>query len=120
MQRGPGRGPSPRVRKLLLAAALLGAGWSVLSAPGCASLLHRGPFSGRYLFETRCTRCHGLRDVRAYSDDQWRHIVERYGPEAGLTEAMKKRVVDFLVRHNDPGEPDPYEDREGRPTGNKQ
>ena len=54
---------------------------------------------GEKLFYERCTLCHVPREPGDYSQKQWQGITQSMFPRAGLDEAQRKLVLDFLFKN---------------------
>lgn len=54
---------------------------------------------GEKLFYERCTLCHVPRDPGDYSKKQWHGITQSMFPRAGLDEAQRKTVLEFLEKN---------------------
>ncbi|HEY8903318.1 MAG TPA: hypothetical protein VIM48_06405 [Chthoniobacterales bacterium] len=53
--------------------------------------------AGRDLLATRCTSCHSLMPLAAYTPAQWSANVQKMAPRAKLTPAEATRVTAYLV-----------------------
>lgn len=53
--------------------------------------------SGRSLLATRCTSCHSLEPVAAYTPTQWRANVVRMSNRAGLRDDEAQKIIAYLV-----------------------
>jgi cytochrome c5 len=51
---------------------------------------------GKAIFETRCNRCHELKDVPGYTERSWAGILQTMAPRARLTETEKQQVAAYL------------------------
>lgn len=47
-----------------------------------------------------CARCHNMRDVKEYRDDQWKVIVNHMRVRAGLTGQEARDILLFLQENN--------------------
>lgn len=94
----PLRSPSGsrRLAGVVLAVAVVGA----VGAAGCSSAPDRPPdaVAGKGLFQARCAACHALPVPRAYSAVEWRGIVRKMGPRAGLGPAGQKDILEFVLQ----------------------
>ena len=57
---------------------------------------------GEKIFYQRCTVCHGPRDPAQFNGTQWLGITQSMFPRAGLDEAERKLVLDFLMKNAKP------------------
>lgn len=55
--------------------------------------------AGKVIYETKCTRCHGMKGVASYTTDRWDGILKLMAPKAGLNE-METEQVKAYVRAN--------------------
>jgi|SRR6185369_555788 len=51
---------------------------------------------GKTVFESRCGRCHGLKNVGDYTEQRWDGILRTMAPRARLTEAETQQVAAYL------------------------
>lgn len=51
---------------------------------------------GKSVFEARCGRCHGLKDVTAYTEQRWDGILRTMAPRARLTETETQQVAAYV------------------------
>jgi mono/diheme cytochrome c family protein len=54
---------------------------------------------GQVVYTTRCNRCHGLRIVENYTQQQWDNILKIMVPKAGLNESESKQVTAYVMEH---------------------
>lgn len=47
------------------------------------------------VFQTKCSKCHALRNPDNYSRAEWKYNVERMAKRAGLTPQEIKEVIDL-------------------------
>lgn len=52
--------------------------------------------AGKVLYESRCSRCHGLPEVDKWSATQWEPIMESMAPKAKLTDVEKQQVTAYV------------------------
>lgn len=94
----PLRSPSgfSRLAGVVFAVVVVGAA----GAAGCSSAPGRPPdaAAGRGLFQARCAACHALPVPRAFSDVEWRGIVRKMGPRAGLGPAGQRDILEFVLQ----------------------
>lgn len=81
---------------LLAAVAAVAAG-----AAGCTSAPLRpgDPAAGRELFEARCSHCHELPEPAEYDRVEWRGIIRKMGPQAGLDRQMQEDAYSWVEQH---------------------
>src|SRR6266496_2708914 len=53
--------------------------------------------AGKTIFETRCNRCHDLKDTKAYTADRWATILKTMLPRARLNEQEAKQVTSYVM-----------------------
>jgi len=53
--------------------------------------------AGKILFETRCNRCHDLRDTKGYVTERWASILKIMVPRARLNEGQAKQVTAYIM-----------------------
>lgn len=51
---------------------------------------------GRTLYESRCTKCHGLKPVKDFSKEQWDKILPPMMEKAKLTGEEKSQVSEYV------------------------
>ena len=51
---------------------------------------------GKTVFEARCGRCHGLKDVSAYTEQRWDGILRTMAPRARLSETEIQQVAAYV------------------------
>lgn len=52
-------------------------------------------FAQSTAFETKCSKCHSLRDPDKYTKTEWKYNVERMAKRAGLTEEETKQIINM-------------------------
>lgn len=52
---------------------------------------------GKSLFENNCAKCHRLYDRREYDAQQWRPILASMQANAGITDAEREKIYNYLV-----------------------
>src|SRR4051794_36312609 len=52
---------------------------------------------GKTVYATRCNRCHGLKDVTAYTTTRWDGILKSMIPKAKLDEAQSQQVTAYVL-----------------------
>ena len=55
--------------------------------------------SGQRVFETRCGKCHGLKNPGNYTQVRWVDLVNVMAPKARITDEEKAQVLAY-VQHN--------------------
>ena len=55
--------------------------------------------AGKLVFDTRCTRCHDLKAVDAYSSERWTTILQTMIPRARLNEEQAKQVRSYVMAY---------------------
>lgn len=53
--------------------------------------------AGKMIFETRCNRCHDLKDTNGYTADRWTTILKTMIPRARLNEDQARQVRSYVV-----------------------
>jgi mono/diheme cytochrome c family protein len=53
--------------------------------------------AGKLIFDTRCTRCHDVRVVDAYTPERWATILQTMVPRARLNEEQAKQVRSYVM-----------------------
>jgi hypothetical protein len=97
--------------------ALVGVGVAIFGLVGCATLTPTAPpvspemvsvaekrgasgadlEAGRSLLAVRCTSCHSLLPISAYTPAEWVANVEEMAPRARLSPAESAKVTAYLV-----------------------
>ena len=54
---------------------------------------------GKTVFTNRCGRCHGLKDVTAYTTTRWEGILKVMGPKARLNETEAQQVTAYVLEN---------------------
>lgn len=52
--------------------------------------------TGKTIYETKCTRCHGLKAPASYTEPRWDGILKIMVPKANLTQAEAQQVTAYL------------------------
>ena len=52
--------------------------------------------AGKTIYETRCTRCHGMKSLNIYTPERWDRILESMVPKAKLTESETQQVTAYV------------------------
>jgi mono/diheme cytochrome c family protein len=53
--------------------------------------------AGKIIFETRCNRCHELKDANGYTTDRWGTILKTMIPRARLNDEQAKQVTSYVM-----------------------
>jgi mono/diheme cytochrome c family protein len=53
--------------------------------------------AGKTIFETRCNRCHDLKDTQGYTPERWTAILQIMIPRARLNEEQAKQVTSYVM-----------------------
>jgi cytochrome c5 len=53
--------------------------------------------AGHTVYDTRCGRCHGLKDVTKYTAQQWDGILKAMIPKAKLDETQAAQVTAYVM-----------------------
>ncbi|PZX64814.1 c-type cytochrome [Hydrotalea sandarakina] len=69
---------------------------AVLSINGCAPTKAVAAKSGAQLWAENCQRCHNTPSPASYSAEQWETIGMHMQTRALITDAERKKIVDFL------------------------
>ncbi|MDP4265020.1 MAG: hypothetical protein Q8941_21005 [Bacteroidota bacterium] len=56
--------------------------------------------AGKIVFETRCNRCHGLKDIKGYTSQRWTTILQTMIPRARLNDAEAKQVRAYIMTNS--------------------
>jgi len=51
---------------------------------------------GKSVFEAKCGRCHGLKNVSSYTEQRWDGILRQMAPKARLTETETQQVAAYV------------------------
>ena len=51
---------------------------------------------GKSIFETRCVRCHGLKNTADYTSQRWEGILRLMAPKARLTQTEIQQVTAYV------------------------
>ena len=54
---------------------------------------------GKTVYTNRCGRCHGLKDVTAYTTTRWDGILKNMIPKAKLNETEAQQVTAYVLEH---------------------
>jgi len=54
---------------------------------------------GKTVYTTRCNRCHGLKDVTAYTTERWEGILKSMIPKAKLDETQAQQVTAYVMEN---------------------
>jgi len=52
--------------------------------------------SGKTIYETKCTRCHGMKRTASYTANRWDGILKSMAPKARLTETETEQVTAYV------------------------
>jgi mono/diheme cytochrome c family protein len=52
--------------------------------------------AGKSIYETKCTRCHGMKPVTSYTTYRWDGILKLMAPKAKLTETEIQQVTAYV------------------------
>jgi cytochrome c2 len=52
--------------------------------------------AGKTLFDTKCGRCHALKEPATFTPDKWVPIIDRMAVKAKLVEDEKKQVLAYV------------------------
>lgn len=55
--------------------------------------------NGQKIYETRCGRCHGLKNTALYTASSWTGIMDRMAPKARLDEKEKAQTLAYVQHH---------------------
>jgi cytochrome c2 len=89
-------------RSRLLAVAIFAASAAFAAgAGGCSSTPLRpgDAVAGRDYFENRCSHCHSLPEPAEYDRVEWRGIIRKMGPQAGLDRQMQEDTFAWIEQH---------------------
>jgi cytochrome c5 len=53
--------------------------------------------AGKTIFETRCNRCHDLKDPVVYTSERWTSILKSMIPKARLNEEQSQQVTTYVM-----------------------
>lgn len=68
--------------------------------------------AARQIYETKCAKCHGLHDPRAYDDSAWDRWLSSMRRKARLTPSQYEQVSSYLRKIRHPEESSPAAKRE--------
>jgi mono/diheme cytochrome c family protein len=54
---------------------------------------------GKTVYTSRCGRCHGLKDVTAYTTTRWEGILKSMAPKAKLNETETQQVAAYVMEY---------------------
>jgi cytochrome c5 len=52
---------------------------------------------GKTIFETKCTTCHGAKNIPARSEKSWLHEIADMSPKAKLTAEEKEKLTRYIL-----------------------
>jgi cytochrome c5 len=52
--------------------------------------------AGKTIYETKCTRCHGMKSTASYTIDRWDGILKLMAPKAKLIEIETEQVTAYV------------------------
>ena len=52
--------------------------------------------AGKTIYETKCTRCHGMKPIAFYAANRWDGILKLMAPKARLTETETQQVTAYV------------------------
>ncbi|MGC8750714.1 c-type cytochrome [Hydrotalea sp.] len=84
------------IKKITIALVAVFSIVAVLSINGCAPTKAVAAKSGAQLWAENCQRCHNTPSPASYSAEQWETIGMHMQTRALITEAERKKIVDFL------------------------
>lgn len=84
------------IKKITVALVAIFSIVAVLSINGCAPTKGVAAKSGAQLWAENCQRCHNTPSPASYSAEQWETIGMHMQTRALITEAERKKIVDFL------------------------
>jgi cytochrome c5 len=56
--------------------------------------------AGKAVFETKCNRCHELKDTKIYTTDRWTSILRIMIPRARLEEEQARQVTSYVMANS--------------------
>jgi len=51
---------------------------------------------GRYVYQSKCGTCHGLKNITDYTASQWNEILQAMIPKAKLNELEQQQLIAFI------------------------
>jgi mono/diheme cytochrome c family protein len=55
--------------------------------------------AGKIIYETKCTRCHGMKAIENYTTDRWVGILRSMVPKARLDSVQTVQVTAYVNAH---------------------
>ena len=56
---------------------------------------------GKNIFETKCTRCHGAKNILTRSEENWKASIAKMAPRAKLTEEEKDKLTRYILSYRE-------------------
>jgi cytochrome c5 len=56
--------------------------------------------AGKTLFESRCNRCHDLKEPKEYTSERWTPILQSMIPKARLNEEQAKELTSYVTANS--------------------
>jgi len=56
--------------------------------------------AGKTLFDTRCNRCHDLKDPKEYTSEHWTTVLQNMVPKAKLNDEQAKEVTSYVMANS--------------------
>jgi cytochrome c5 len=69
---------------------------TIISAPAVELTDATSIALGKTIFETRCGRCHGLKNTADYTSQRWDGILRSMAPKARLTQTEIQQVTAYV------------------------
>lgn len=71
------------------------------AAAGCAQAPLRpgDPAAGKQLYANRCGHCHAPYEPAGYDRVEWRGIMRKMGPQAGMDRQMQEDTLSWIEQH---------------------
>lgn len=72
---------------------------SIPAVDGSARYSKTDVETGQTVYETKCKKCHALKNTENYTTEKWPGILKSMAPKAKLTEDETKQVTAYVMTH---------------------
>jgi cytochrome c5 len=56
---------------------------------------------GKNIFDTKCTRCHGAKNIVTRSEESWNKAIDKMAPKAKLTAEEKDKLTRYILSYRE-------------------